>query len=63
MASLSHTKKDHETSKLCFTHKDQSVCLNFELSYNERALENNETKFHKQVYLFHCLHIHDDKGT
>ena len=37
MAPLSH-KKDCRTSKLCFTHKDQSGRLNFELSYNERSL-------------------------
>ena len=41
MAPLSHKKKDRGTSKLCFTHKDQSVRLNFELSYNERTLELN----------------------
>ena len=34
-------KKALGTSKLCFTHKDQSVRLNFELSYNERTLEFN----------------------
>ena len=37
MAPLSH-KKYCGTSKLCFTHKDQSVRSNFELSYNERTL-------------------------
>ena len=37
MAPLNH-KKGRGTSKLCFTHKDQSGCLNFELSYNERTL-------------------------
>ena len=37
MAPLSH-KKDREISKSGFILKDQSVTLNFELSYNERTL-------------------------
>ena len=32
-------KKDRGNSKICFTHKDQSGLLNFELSYNERTLD------------------------
>ena len=32
-------KKARGTTKLCFTHKDQSGRLNFELSYNERTLD------------------------
>ena len=37
MAPQSH-KKDHGTSKPGFALKDQSVTLNFELSYNEQTL-------------------------
>ena len=37
MAPLSH-KKDRGTSKSGFALIDQSVTLNFELSYNERTL-------------------------
>ena len=37
MAPLRH-KKDRGTSKLCFTHKDLSGRLSFELNYNERTL-------------------------
>ena len=44
MAPLSD-KKDRGTSKLCFTHKDQSVRLNFELSYNERRTLVYEIKW------------------
>ena len=51
MAPLSHKKrkkkKDRGTSKWCFTHKDQSVCLNFELNYNERTLP--VTKIFEQI--------------
>ena len=49
MAPLSH-KKNGGTSKLCFTHKDQSVRSNFELSYNERTLINttSDTKTPKK---------------
>ena len=39
MAPLSH-KKDRGISKSGFVLKDQSVTLNFELSYNERTLTN-----------------------
>ena len=38
MLFLLTNKKARGTSKLCFTHKDQSDRLNFELSYNERTL-------------------------
>ena len=48
MAPLSH-KKDRGTSKSGFALKDQSVTLNFELSYNERTLV--ESISHK-IYLF-----------
>ena len=44
MAPLSY-KKDHGTSKSGFALKDQSVTLNFELSYNKRTLNKFQSYY------------------